>query len=155
MCVTQLCYFPYCGGLELNSQVCLVLPISEIAELYCSSIFSCFFFFFFLRHHHTVLHSGCTNLHYYQQCIGAPFILYIFLVISDIEHIFMYQLTMWLSSIEKWSKGLMLLFKLDSFFLSFFGIELYGFLIYFWRREWQPTPVSLPEESHRQRSLAG
>ena len=24
-----------------------------------------------------------------------------------------------------------------------------------WRRKWQPTPVSLPEESHRQRSLAG
>ena len=23
-----------------------------------------------------------------------------------------------------------------------------------WRREWQPTPVSLPGESHRQRSLA-
>ena len=24
-----------------------------------------------------------------------------------------------------------------------------------WRREWQPTPVLLPEESHRQRSLEG
>ena len=24
-----------------------------------------------------------------------------------------------------------------------------------WRREWQPTPVFLPEESHRQRSLMG
>ena len=24
-----------------------------------------------------------------------------------------------------------------------------------WRREWKPTPVSLPEESHGQRSLAG
>ena len=24
-----------------------------------------------------------------------------------------------------------------------------------WRREWQPTPVFLPEESHRQRSLVG
>ena len=24
-----------------------------------------------------------------------------------------------------------------------------------WRREWQPTPVFLPEKSHRQRSLAG
>ena len=24
-----------------------------------------------------------------------------------------------------------------------------------WRRKWQPTPVFLPEESHRQRSLAG
>ena len=25
----------------------------------------------------------------------------------------------------------------------------------FWRRKWQPTPVILPEESQRQRSLAG
>jgi len=24
-----------------------------------------------------------------------------------------------------------------------------------WRREWQPTPVFSPGESHRQRSLAG
>ena len=24
-----------------------------------------------------------------------------------------------------------------------------------WRRAWQPTPAFLPEESHRQRSLAG
>jgi len=24
-----------------------------------------------------------------------------------------------------------------------------------WRRAWQPTPVFLPEESHRKRSLAG
>ena len=24
-----------------------------------------------------------------------------------------------------------------------------------WRRKWQPIPVSLPEKSHRQRSLAG
>ena len=24
-----------------------------------------------------------------------------------------------------------------------------------WNRKWQPTPVSLPEESHGQRSLAG
>ena len=24
-----------------------------------------------------------------------------------------------------------------------------------WRREWQPTPVVLPEESHGQRSLEG
>ena len=24
-----------------------------------------------------------------------------------------------------------------------------------WRMKWQPTPVSLPEKSHRQRSLVG
>ena len=29
------------------------------------------------------------------------------------------------------------------------------FILYHWRREWQPTPVFLPGESHGQRSLAG
>ena len=27
--------------------------------------------------------------------------------------------------------------------------------IFFWRRKWQPIPVSLPGESHGQRNLAG
>ena len=35
--------------------------------------------------------------------------------------------------------------------LSVFGDKHKGF----WRREWQPTPVFLPGESHRQRSLVG
>ena len=29
------------------------------------------------------------------------------------------------------------------------------FILYHWRREWQPSPVFLPGESHGQRSLAG
>ena len=29
------------------------------------------------------------------------------------------------------------------------------FILYRWRRKWQPTPVLLPGESHGQRSLAG
>ena len=28
------------------------------------------------------------------------------------------------------------------------------FILYYWRRQWQPTPVFLPGESHGQRSLA-
>ena len=33
------------------------------------------------------------------------------------------------------------------------SLSLFTFM--HWRRKWQPTPVFLPEKSHRQRSLAG
>ena len=94
----------------LVSSVCM--PSSGIAGLYGSSISS------FLRTLHTVLHSGCMNLHSHQQCecslFSTPPAAFIvcrlfddghsvwcevishcsfdlhFLIMSDVEHLFMF-----------------------------------------------------------------
>ena len=101
------------------------MPRSGIAGLYGSTIFN------FLRNLNIVIHSGCTNLHSYQQCrrvlslhtlsstliifclfdnshsdqcevIYLPAVLIcILLIISDIEHFFMCMLAIYMPSLEK------------------------------------------------------
>lgn len=131
------------------------MPRSVIAGSYSTSISN------FLRKLHTVSHSDHTNLQLHQQCTGVLFsphlhqhLLYLaFLllalligvvifhcslictspIISDIEHLFMCLLAIYISSLEK-----CLLRSSGPFFKfnCFLGVELYEFFVF-----WILTPT--------------
>ena len=105
------------------------------------------------------MQRGCTSLHPHQQCTKFPFslppsqqlsllflimdiligvkkylivvLICISLIISDVDHLFMYLLVIGLSSLEIYLSRFFVHVLTWLFLLFFFAVELYEFLIYF------------------------